>query len=129
MKHPAAVHANDPASSYRAEERVTKSGKRATDRQIVEQAVRDWPNSTAAELHLHLFGCMDLITVRRRLDDLRKMGLAKQGEQRKCRIAGTLALTWYPVTKVTTQHFAYDGEDRELRFTGAAAYSRASRGS
>ena len=95
---PGAVHANDPASSYQAEARVTKSGKRRTDMEAVFAVLQKFRGRTAAELHAsNLLGMrMDCISVRRRLWDLERRGMARKGEQRKCKIAGTLAVTWYP---------------------------------
>lgn len=94
---PPAVHLNDPLSSYQAEARVTKSGKRKSNyiRILAILAVRY--NITAAELaDEHAF---DPVEVRRRLSDARAKGDAEQTGQRKCRVAGTLAVTWRKVDK------------------------------
>ncbi len=45
-----ASRSTDNAASYRAEERITKSGKRAADQWIVREAVSRYPGMTSKEL-------------------------------------------------------------------------------
>jgi Arc/MetJ-type ribon-helix-helix transcriptional regulator len=93
-------HRDDPESSSEAIERHIESGKRETHLEVVNKALRDNPGRTAAELHrklgwpLHL-----LIEVRRRLDDLQKepSPRAYRGAQRKCHVAKTKAVVWWPL--------------------------------
>ncbi len=68
------------------------SGQIKTNALAVHRALANHPNSTAAELWRCLD--MDVVEVRRRLDDLRKAGIAEQSGKRKCEVAKTLAFEW-----------------------------------
>lgn len=90
--YPPASHKNDPVSSFIAEEKVTKSGKRKANINKVYNGLKEYPSCTGAELAHYLN--MDKYEVRRRLNDLHKLGKANQGEHRQCRIAKSQAVTW-----------------------------------
>lgn len=100
---PPASHATDPASSFEAEARVTKSGKRKKDQDIVYDCLLLWPESTAAELHQKytefqtrkgLEATVDVVTFRRRLSDMKGKRVERRNELRICRVAGTRAAVW-----------------------------------
>lgn len=89
---PVASHSNDPLSSYKAEGRVTKSGKRASGCEQVLACLKKQDNITGAEL-AQRWG-FEVYEARRRLSDLKAQGKAIQSGKRICRIAGTEAVTW-----------------------------------
>ena len=93
------AHTDGPTTSHEAIERHTESGKRETHCDAVETLVASFSGRTSREL-----ACVwpshstaediDLTELRRRLTDLLNQGRVKQGEPRKCRVAGTQAVTW-----------------------------------
>lgn len=90
------ARATDPESSHLAGDHVTLSGVRATQGQVVLQAVKQAPGRTSREIS-HPFGMsLDRYAVARRLADLEDMGLVYKGESKRCLIAGTMAVTWWP---------------------------------
>jgi hypothetical protein len=103
MRLPTAIdklyHRQDPESSKLAIERVPRP--RACD--TVYQLLRKYPGRTSAELHRvstrGLPAELSLLDIRRRLSDLRiePQPRARHGKQRKCHVAGTKAVTWWPV--------------------------------
>lgn len=98
-KAPAASHKDDPESSKAAEEHHTESGNRKRNADLVLELVKRHPGKTGNEL-FELAGAMekmrliDFYEVRRRLNDLHKVGAVKVGEQRKCSVKETLMQTW-----------------------------------
>ncbi len=92
LTHPSS-HRHDPASSYIAEERMTLSGKRASNARKVAEALR--ANSGAVAYELVEPTGLDVVEVRRRLDDLHKLGLARQGAVTKRH--GRSQVTWWAV--------------------------------
>ncbi len=104
------AHTDGPATSHEAVERHTESGGRATHCYTVYQLVHEHPHRTSRELYACLrivLYCgemggrlgktepdIDLTELRRRLTDLKNQGRIVQGESRKCRVAGTRAVTW-----------------------------------
>ena len=73
----------DPLSSYIAEDRITKSGKRGNQCRLVYDAVRHHEGSTSRELEL----LMDLPEVaHRRLPDLEKANYVRRGISRVCKV-------------------------------------------
>lgn len=96
MNFQPASHANDPASSREAEQRVTENGKRAKHALIVLGLVRRFPGYTAVELTREQGpGGLERHEVSRRLSDLRNAGMVREGATRPCRVAGTNQTTWY----------------------------------
>lgn len=88
-----ASHRADPVSSRIAEEQITLSGQRETNAGKVSAALRACPGAVASEL-VEPTG-LDVVEVRRRLDDLHKLGLAYQGDV--TRRVGRAQVTWYAV--------------------------------
>jgi len=89
-----ASHKNDPDSSYEAEDRMNKSGKRKRQQQITLDAVKKHPGKTSAELAL--VSGLDRAMLARRLPELNPQD-AKKGILVKCSVNGTNAVTWWPV--------------------------------
>lgn len=94
VNYPTATHRIDPISSAYAEATHTLSGKRASNAERVLRAVEGNPGAVASEL-VSPSG-LDVVEVRRRLDDLHKLGLAVQGAI--SRRAGRAQVTWWPVS-------------------------------
>lgn len=84
-------HTNDPSTSYLAEERHTRSGNRATNAEQVHGALLSMPGAVASEIAERTG--LDVVEVRRRLDDLHKTGRAYQG--RATKRTGRAQVTWY----------------------------------
>lgn len=89
--HPRA-HANDPITSYMAAARAESSGQIRTDARVCLEAVQRFPGSTSRELASA--SGLDRHAVARRLPELERAERIRKGPKRKCRIAGTLAVTW-----------------------------------
>lgn len=90
----------DPDTSHEAAEHVTASGSRARQQALVIDLVRRYPGHTSAELAIKSElggGDVDRWTAARRLPELRKAWLVKNGEPRECGVTGRRALTWYVV--------------------------------
>lgn len=90
---PPASHSVDPRSSFQAEKRITKSGRRETLYNQVLSALKANPGVTGAEL-AQIMG-IDKYSVRRRLSDCKNKNTAIQGESRVCKVDGELAVTWW----------------------------------
>lgn len=89
-----ASHRNDPDTSYQAEERMNKSGKRQTQQDAVTKLVEQFAGMTSAELAkkaIELGVDLDRPTLARRLPEVCIKGVAV-----KCHINKTMAVTWYP---------------------------------
>ncbi len=86
-------HRADPSTSYLAEEGHTRSGQRATNAGRVGDALRAMPGAVASEL-AECTG-LDVVEVRRRLDDLHKLGQACQGEAKRRHGQHPAQVTWY----------------------------------
>ena len=89
---PPATHSQDPVSSFKAESRETRSGRRETLYNRVLSALKSNPNVTGAELAQIMN--IDKYSVRRRLSDCKNKNTAIQGESRVCKVDGELAVTW-----------------------------------
>jgi hypothetical protein len=92
-------HANDPATSREAAERITQSGARGAHCRMVLAMVAMDPNLTAGELWQRAApseqGVLkELQEVRRRLTDLLAAGKVSQGLPRPCAIRGAKAVVW-----------------------------------
>lgn len=85
-----ASHANDPDTSYQAEQRMNISGKRKAQQQIVSDLVKTNNGKTSAEL-AQLSG-LDRAMIARRLPELTTV---KKGIAVKCSVNGTQAVTWW----------------------------------
>ncbi len=93
IRTPAARN-TDPASSHAAAERITRSGKRASQQDQVRACVLAYPGSTSAEL-AHLAG-LDRYMVARRLPECAVAGSVARGPLRACDVSERLACTWWP---------------------------------
>ena len=83
---------SDPATSKAAARAVAgKLGQRMAETLATLQL---FPGSTASELDATEFPNDG--RHRKRLNDLRKRGLARKGEARTCRVTGRKAMTWHP---------------------------------
>lgn len=86
-----ATHNGDPETSFLAEQRMNKSGKRKTHQDIITDFVRQHPKHTAAEIGdetgLGQHECS------RRLSELKNITV-EHSEKRRCRINGTPMMTW-----------------------------------
>lgn len=90
---PPASRADDPSTSKAAEQRVTRSGARKRQVDIVLQAVTSYPGRTAVELTT---ACqLDRYQVSRRLADLEHQGRVRKGKRRVCAIQKTDAHEWH----------------------------------
>jgi len=89
-----ATKRNDPDTSYQAEQRMNKSGKRASQQRLVSELVEQFPGCTSAELARKAWQTgvdLDRPTLARRLPEVCIKGVSV-----KCRINKTMAVTWYP---------------------------------
>lgn len=91
---PAAARRTDPESSHEAADRMNQ-GAAQRNVEIVTDAVWKWPGRTSRELS-ELIGDLDRWEVARRLPNAETRGNVKRGEKRKCSVAGTNAVTWWP---------------------------------
>ena len=87
-------HARDPVTSREAEAVVTATGTRATHCAAVLGVVRGTPGSTASEIERHV--PYDLTETRRRLTDLKNLGLVRQGAPRVAAGRSKREVTWEP---------------------------------
>ena len=106
FQFPPVSRRNAPSTSHKAEEAITKSGKRMSIAQKVALAVRQHPGHTAAELaslpDLRLCSMNPLNTVRSRLSELQDARYpvdmrVRTGDKRLCQIHKTEQVTWYPL--------------------------------
>lgn len=91
---PPAARASDPVSSHEAAARASASGTAAEQRQALLQAIRENPGRTSAELG-QITG-IERHRAARRLPDMRdRLGLVRNGPERKCTVTGAKgSLTW-----------------------------------
>ena len=82
---------NDPSTSKQAAERLVASGSHGARCEAALSLVRALPGATASELDPSGFGSRIL----KRLNDLRIAGAVRKGEDRKCRVSGRMAATWW----------------------------------
>ena len=95
MHFPPASRRTDPPSSKAAEQRVTHSGQRRKQADIVLDAVKAHPGRTA--WMLTQFCELDRYQIQRRLSDLERIGKVSKGRSRVCTVQGTQAVSWWPV--------------------------------
>lgn len=84
---------NDPATSYQATESLHRAGRLSRQRRAVLYALRQNPNTTAAELAQRMADGQEGWP-HRRLADLVRIGLASRGPYRLCRVTNQRCLTW-----------------------------------
>jgi hypothetical protein len=90
----------DPSTSHEAAEHITKNGSRARQQNAVLDLVKRFPGHTSAELAAKSDledGGLDRATVARRLPELRKAHLVKNGWDRACTVTHHKGMSWYPV--------------------------------
>lgn len=88
----AAARQSDPITSHLAAERVESTGNATHQRGIVLSYVQRHSGQTSAEIANGLNVPRHMPA--RRLPELRKAGMIRNGEKRLCSVAGTLAMTW-----------------------------------
>jgi hypothetical protein len=94
----ATARATDPQSSHEAAERMNASGKAKAHREQATDLVWKYPGRTSRELAA-MADCpaeLDRYELARRLPEAESEGQVKKGPKRKCKVAGTLAVTWIP---------------------------------
>ncbi|MEK7269861.1 MAG: hypothetical protein AAB215_02835 [Planctomycetota bacterium] len=69
--------------------------RKKSHRDVCLEQVLERPGCTAAEIGAA--AGMNLMSVSRRLPELRRFGLVRNGRSRICSIAKRLSLTWFPV--------------------------------
>ncbi|MDE2256110.1 MAG: helix-turn-helix transcriptional regulator, partial [Betaproteobacteria bacterium] len=75
-------------------EKVERSGQASSQRAAVLKAVQALPGHTSYELANRV--PIDRYVLARRLPELRKAGLVRNGQQsRECQVTGNNAMTWY----------------------------------
>lgn len=84
--------ATDPSSSAEAAERHVASGRNATQKIAVLEALRAHPGATSAELARSMK--VDRYITARRLPDLERDGRVTRIGERTCRVDGTPAVIW-----------------------------------
>ena len=92
---PPASHNHDPISSHEAEQRITQSGERKKQMDIVYKTLTEHQGSTGAELTKYCD--LDKYQIRRRLSDLREMGKVFRSVNKNvmCTVTKTRAAAWY----------------------------------
>jgi hypothetical protein len=83
---------SDPVTSRLAAEEITRSGRRAIQRQAVLALVQKYPGCTSLELARH--SGMDRYTLARRLPELEHEGAVKKCGQKVCSVGQRPAVTW-----------------------------------
>ncbi len=93
---PALTRTKDPSSSHRGSLWVQGGGRLGRQEALVLKAVRENPGLTAREL-ARAIDCGDVNIPARRLASLAERGLVKRGPERRCRVTGMTAQTWFPL--------------------------------
>lgn len=88
----AAARAVDPSTSHLAASNVESKGTAATQRLKCFEAVKKSPGLTATEMT----AALGFLT-HKRLPELRKSGLIRNGDVRRCAVTGQRCVTWWPV--------------------------------
>lgn len=82
----------DPVTSHLAAEKITRSGRRAIQRQAVLALVQKYPGCTSLELARH--SGMDRYICARRLPELESAGAVRKSGQKVCSVGQRPAVTW-----------------------------------
>lgn len=85
-------HRLDPGTSGEAAERVIASGSAQSHRELVMDAVREYPGSTAGEVGA--LTALGRFEAARRLSDLHRLHEVVQGTPRRCLEQGSRQVTW-----------------------------------
>ena len=86
-------HCDDPATSVEAIERFDASGKRKTHCDLLLESIRLREGRTAAEVGAAVG--LTQMQANRRLPDLMRDGLVRQGETKQCSVIGSECVTWW----------------------------------
>ncbi|MBI1338298.1 MAG: winged helix-turn-helix domain-containing protein [Phycisphaera sp.] len=81
----------DPPTSVLAGQEAEANGSAQRHRAICFDTVMDTPGLTAREIEHHLG-----IKAHKRLPELRRAGMVRNGKSRTCTVSGKQALTWHP---------------------------------
>ena len=84
----------DPITSHKAAEEVESSGRAASHRHLCLLEVWKKSGRTAAEIAVA--ARLERHIPSRRLPELRKAGLVKNGPERVCAVTGNPCMTWFP---------------------------------
>jgi hypothetical protein len=87
---------SDPESSKEAAQRANASGSVKANVQRVIDLVWVKPGCTSRELAEIQNAGLDRYEIARRLPDAEELGAVRKGAKRKCRVARTSAVTWWP---------------------------------
>ena len=85
---------SDPVTSHIAGDAIESSGHAEKQRLLALAAVQEFPGLTATELEDKTG--LDRYMLCRRLPELRDDMFVRNGNGRKCGVAGRLMQTWYP---------------------------------
>jgi len=83
----------DSVTSFDAARRLKRSGRWQSQKRAVFEALRQNNGSTSAELAKAMGG--DRYIPSRRLRELEREGLIREGQIRKCQVVGSRCLTWW----------------------------------
>lgn len=86
-------HRNDPITSYRAADQLSRSGRHLSQKRAVLEALRRRDGATSGELGAFLG--KDWLYAARRLTELERDGLIHKGDIRPCRVKGSTCVTWW----------------------------------
>ena len=104
----AAARKTDPDTSREAAQYVEDSGIASAQRSLCLWQVRHTPGMTSAEIgEATLLG---RYPPARRLPELRRAGLVRNGESRICGVTGRRSITWFPVEADGVVGKEVDGE-------------------
>lgn len=99
---PPIARLHDPASSHRAADAFTESGRRTTHIHRILLALSERNGQTAAEIAAHLG--LEHVQVARRMSEMEQRGLVKRDRSpdftvrlRKCKVTGHPCVTWWLV--------------------------------
>ena len=83
----------DSVTSFKAAEKVVRSGRLKGQMKLVLMGVKRWPGKTSAELGV-LIGLSRYDTARR-LPALQHRGVVRKGPSRLCSACGSECVTWF----------------------------------
>ena len=86
----------DPVTSFKAADKLAKSGKYLTQKEAVLEALRRNNGATSAELAAYMG--VDRYLTARRLPDLERDALVTKGLERECKVTEDACVTWWLVT-------------------------------
>lgn len=89
------VHRVDPVTSLIAARELVETGELGRQQRIVLEALQNNAGLTSDELAAA--ARLDRYLVARRLPDLVRLGVARQGERRTSTLSGRPGVTWFPV--------------------------------